>query len=537
MTDLLDRPLPHSAEAERAILGSVLLDNSLVNRAIELLRPEDFFVRAHQFVFRSMLALSERGSEIDPLLLGEELRRQGWLEQAGGPTFISELTFGLPHYANVAAYAKVVKDHSLMRQGVRVAGKILSDFYAGEDEPGAVLEGARELFSTLDAECERAGGGRASLLTSFAEFMSAGFDDGEEVAFHARRGELVLLQSVTNHGKTTFMRNAALALGVGGTFEPVVEAREPRRVLLLNFEGSAGWFQSDLRVMTRDFTGEEVELLRRNFFPTHAPMLDGEPLSLSRHMRVLESAVRRAGGVDVLIIDTASAAFSLKNENDNAEVANSVMKPLVKLARRLNCLVLLVHHVGKAKAEEGAAREQAHRGRGASAWGDFCSSIFNLDADPHDKERVTVTCGKRKNGGDYERVLRLNRERRWFKATDETPVKPVTNDDLVLAAMERSGFTQMSTAEVEKMLAGKMARSTVMSCLKRLADLGEITSLRRGWWALPSVCPTCPTPLECRTSRTNCVGGGKLPVSCELPLVAAPPNGNGFHKGVTVGEH
>ena len=65
---LLERPLPHSAEAERAILGSVLLDNSLVNHAIELLRPEDFYVRAHQFVFRSMIGLSERGSEIDPLL-------------------------------------------------------------------------------------------------------------------------------------------------------------------------------------------------------------------------------------------------------------------------------------------------------------------------------------------------------------------------------------------------------------------------------------------------------------------------------------
>ncbi len=56
---MLERPLPHSAEGERAILGSIVLDNSLVNLAIELLKPEDFYVRAHQFVFRSMIALSE----------------------------------------------------------------------------------------------------------------------------------------------------------------------------------------------------------------------------------------------------------------------------------------------------------------------------------------------------------------------------------------------------------------------------------------------------------------------------------------------
>ncbi len=76
---MLERPLPHNAEAERAILGAIILDNSLVNQSIELLRPDDFYVRAHQFVFRAMIGLSERGSEINPILLGEELRREGAL--------------------------------------------------------------------------------------------------------------------------------------------------------------------------------------------------------------------------------------------------------------------------------------------------------------------------------------------------------------------------------------------------------------------------------------------------------------------------
>jgi hypothetical protein len=529
----LNRPLPHSAEAERAILGSVLLDNSLVNHAIELLRPEDFYVRAHQFVFRAMTSLSERGSEIDPLLLSEELRREGVLEQAGGMTFISEMTYGLPHFTNVAAYAKVVKDHSLMRQGTRAAEKLLSEFYAAEDAPEVVLDRSREYFAALDAECERARGGRASLLTSFAEFMAAAFDDGEEIAFHARRGEVVLVQSVTNHGKSTLIRNTALALATGSEFQPVVASGEPRRVLLLNFEGSAGWFQNDLRVMTRDLTARELELIRENFLPTHAPLLDGEPLSLSRHMRVLEGAVRRAGGVDVLIVDTASAAFSIKNENDNGEIANSVMKPLVKLARRLNCLIPLIHHIGKAKAEEGVAREQAHRGRGASAWGDFSTSIFNLDADPNDKERVTVTCGKRKNGADYERVLSLDRETRWFKATDEATAKPATNDDLVLEAMERSRMSQLSTGSIEDLLAGKVSRNTVGNCLKRLLERGKVSKVRQGWWALIRICPSCTSPLDGWATCANCGDRQKEVPALDLAVEGVPPsNGNGFHKGV-----
>src|SRR5438105_12748159 len=86
---MLERPLPHSADAERAILGAIVLDNSLVNQAIELLRPEDFYVRAYQLVFRSMILLSERGSEINPILVCEELKRGEWLEQVGGGAFVS----------------------------------------------------------------------------------------------------------------------------------------------------------------------------------------------------------------------------------------------------------------------------------------------------------------------------------------------------------------------------------------------------------------------------------------------------------------
>jgi replicative DNA helicase len=112
--------------------GSILLDNSLLVEAAELLRPEDFYVRAHQFVFHAMIALSERGSEIDPLLLSEELRREGVLEQAGGMTFISELTYGLPHFTNVAAYAKVIKDFSVMRQLVKVCNKATSEALEGD---------------------------------------------------------------------------------------------------------------------------------------------------------------------------------------------------------------------------------------------------------------------------------------------------------------------------------------------------------------------------------------------------------------------
>lgn len=323
------------------------------------------------------------------------------------------------------------------------------------------------------------GSSSPSFITSFADFMSRQFNDGEEIAFHAYRGEIVLIQSVTNHGKTSLCRNAALALATGGEFAPVVCKGKSRKVLLLNLEGSGGRFQADLEVMTRDFTSSEIELLRANFFPTHAPVIDDELLSLSRHMDKLEKDARKHD-VDVIIIDTASAAFSIRNENDNAEVANNVMKQLRNLARKLNCVVVVVHHIGKSRSEEGNSREPAHRARGASAWGDFATSIFNLEASPEDKSRVRLTCAKRKDGDNYAVMMKLSQDKRWFAMTEDKPPIITTSYEKTVQSIAR----ETTTAEAIK--AGHqlgIAERTTSQNLKDAVKKGQLRKVKHGVYA------------------------------------------------------
>src|SRR6266516_744758 len=93
---ILDRPLPSSPDTERAILGSILLDNALIAQAIELLRPTDFYVPSYCRVFLAMLLLFVHGSEIDPILIADYLKRDGSLEMVGGMISLSNLTNGLP---------------------------------------------------------------------------------------------------------------------------------------------------------------------------------------------------------------------------------------------------------------------------------------------------------------------------------------------------------------------------------------------------------------------------------------------------------
>jgi replicative DNA helicase len=234
---MLERPLPHSAESERAILGAIILDNGMVNQAIELLRPEDFYIRANQFVFRAMISLSERGAEINPILLGEELRREGVLEQTGGLAYVSELTYGLPHFTNLAHYGKIVHDKSLLRQLVKVSNKITSEALEEEDEASHILDHAEQMIFALADERTRQGfahvkpiadqllekvqemSGRTTVITGLA----TGFKELDEMTSGLQPADLIIVAARPSMGKTslalTLAQNAAVIAGaVVGVF-------------------------------------------------------------------------------------------------------------------------------------------------------------------------------------------------------------------------------------------------------------------------------------------------------------------------------
>ena len=154
---ILERPLPSSPETEKAILGAVILDNSLIAQAIEMLKPADFYVPSHRRIFTAMTALFERGSEINPILIAEELRKDNSLDSSGGVLFLTNLTYGLPHVTSIAQYAKVVRGKSLLRQLVKVANKITAEALEEEDEPQNILDHAEHAIFALADERIRQG--------------------------------------------------------------------------------------------------------------------------------------------------------------------------------------------------------------------------------------------------------------------------------------------------------------------------------------------------------------------------------------------
>src|SRR3954453_7532085 len=136
----LEKPLPSSEESERVILGSIILDNALIAQTVEHLRPEDFYSPLNRRVFAAMIALFEKQKQIDPILIGEELKKEGSLESIGGTSTITNLTYGLPHFSNLEEYITVVHDKSVVRSLIRTCNAITGEALAEEDDAEIILE-------------------------------------------------------------------------------------------------------------------------------------------------------------------------------------------------------------------------------------------------------------------------------------------------------------------------------------------------------------------------------------------------------------
>src|ERR1700741_3482710 len=147
-----DRVPPHNLEAERSVLGAILLHNDAFNSAAEVIDAADFYREEHRRIFDKMVKLAERGDAIDLVTLKEELGRSGDLEQVGGPAYIAALVDGVPRSTNVEHYARIIKEKATLRNLIFAANKILATAYAGEDDADDILDQAESrIFGIADA--------------------------------------------------------------------------------------------------------------------------------------------------------------------------------------------------------------------------------------------------------------------------------------------------------------------------------------------------------------------------------------------------
>jgi replicative DNA helicase len=223
-----DRTLPHNLEAERSVLGAILLHNDAFNLAAEVIDSPDFFRDAHRRIFDKMVSLNERHHAIDFVTLKEELSRAGEIDEVGGPAYVASLADGVPRATNVEYYARIVKEKATLRNLIFAANKILTNAYEADQESDLILDEAESsIFAVADDRLKAGFVPMHQLVKdSFPKIeqlfeqkrlitgVPTGFVDLDEMTRGLQGGDLVIVAARPSMGKTSLVLNIAQHVAV-----------------------------------------------------------------------------------------------------------------------------------------------------------------------------------------------------------------------------------------------------------------------------------------------------------------------------------
>ena len=221
--ELAGKVPPQSLEAERAVLGAILLEPNLLPRAVELLIPEEFYKEAHRKIFAAMIQLFERGEAPDTIMVAETLRRDGVFEEVGGHTVLATLQEEGTVATQFAAYTAIVREKALLREMIRVAREIVEEGYEENDDVQGLLDRAEQmLFRISQRRFQRSAFPVREILDAAIKHiemlyhrkeditgLATGFNDLDKMTSGLQRSDFVIIAGRPSTGKTAFALNIA----------------------------------------------------------------------------------------------------------------------------------------------------------------------------------------------------------------------------------------------------------------------------------------------------------------------------------------
>lgn len=340
---------PHSPEAERAILGGILLDNAAFEQA-RVLSPADFFLDSNRKIFAAIGGLWEKRAPADLVTLAEELSRRGELDLIGGAAYLSSLTDGLPRLSSVEYYCKIIKDKGTLRRLIYVAQDIVTEAQREPEDVGKFIASVKDSFPALSANGNSGPG--LLIALSVEELLYKNIKPREILLdpILPKQG-LMMLYSLRGLGKTYLALGIAIAIAGGGRFLRW-QAPRPRRVLYIDGELPEITLKERAAMLIAGAEAEPERGMLRLITPDEQerPMPD---LATDDGQTLIELHL---DGVDLVILDNLSALCRSGKENEG-ESWLAVQAWALSLRRR-GISVLFVHHAGKGGAQRGTSRRE-----------------------------------------------------------------------------------------------------------------------------------------------------------------------------------
>lgn len=452
---IFERPKPHSPEAERAVLGAILLDPILVFIAREMLRAEDFYVLSHRRIYLAMLALIEQKQPVNnPVLIGEELRKAGHLEAVGGISFISNLTFGLPHSTNIDHYAKVLRGKTMLRQMIETHIAGLEDCYAEEDEPEFVYDRAEKRIRDLAVEANilRPAMRDYSEVGSSVLKMFDAWGAGKIVAIPTQIPEVdsrlvnaglaskdfVVVAGQTSFGKTAIALQIALntaRMGIPVLIFSLEMAAE--RLLIRNLSSISNVARKDISPRTfkhPEDNRDKIQMVKDSVLtlqPLPIKVVD-RTRSLSRVTSIAQDWKARVLGerLGLIIVDYMQLVQNPLSKRSREEEVAGVSRELKGMAAEFNIPLVGVSQFNREPARSNRQPELKDLRESGAIEQDVDLALFIWSPNKVKDENVRaakIFCAKQRDGQTgWEVDVDFDADHQWFKTaqmwrTDEAP--------------------------------------------------------------------------------------------------------------------
>ena len=440
-----DQQLPHSVEAEQAVLGGLMLTNDSFDTVASVISETDFFAQDHQLIFQTMRSLSDDSKPLDVITLSEVLQNNKDLEQVGGAAYLVELANNTPSSANIGAYAQIVLERSVIRQLITAASDIVKKGFnpLGSDSSALLAEAERKLSDIIENRPKLGGFQEVNKLLSDAinridelfnsdadiTGLSTGFAELDEKTSGWQKSDLVIVAGRPSMGKTSFAMNM-VEHAVLHQDKPVLvfSLEMPANQLMIRMLSSLGKIDQ-----TRMRSGK----LNEDDWPrlsSAASRLKGRPLYIDDTAGItpmgLKNQVRQLsrehGEPGLIMVDYLQLmSSSIPTENRTTEIT-LISRELKTIAREFNCPVIALSQLSRNLEQRPNKRPINSDLRESGAIeqdADVIAFIYRdevYNEDSEDKGVAEIILGKQRNGpigtcklaflGKYTRFENLARD-------------------------------------------------------------------------------------------------------------------------------
>ena len=433
LTDMeFERGLPASLDAERTILGAILLDNHAYNEAAERISADDFAHGAHQRIFARMAELIDNGRQVDLVTLSEELARRKEIESIGGVAYLSSLTEGLPRNLAIDEYVTIVRNKALLRQIILIGSDAITRAADQADDAldvlnateGALLQVAdRSIAQGFSSIPDIVSGSFGTIDKLFAEGsreitgLATHFDEFDKMTSGLQPSELVIIAARPSMGKTALAINIAQNAAVrGGKVVAVFSLEMSKESLLRRMLASESLVDSQ-KIQKGFFTRDDQQKLTmalERLVESRMFVDDTPGISLAEMRAKARRLMKQQGGLDLIVIDylqlmSGTPAGSGKRFENRTQEVSAISRGLKALAKELKIPVIALSQLSRASEQRGGdkkpmlsdLRESGSIEQDADVVAFIHREAYynrDEDADPEAEGKAEIIIAKQRNG-------------------------------------------------------------------------------------------------------------------------------------------